>query len=56
MQKIKRNVDILTISETKLDNSFPDGQFFIDGYSKPCRIDRNCHGGDLILYVTAELL
>ena len=32
------------ISETKLDNSFPDGQFLVEGYSKPYRIDRNCHG------------
>ena len=29
VQKITGNVDILMISETKLDNSFPDGQFLI---------------------------
>ena len=34
-QKITGNVDILMISETKLDNSFPEGQFLIEGYSKP---------------------
>ena len=29
---IKDNIDILMISETKVDNSFPDGQFFLDGF------------------------
>ena len=29
------NVDILLIGETKLDSSFPDAQFFIEGYNKP---------------------
>ena len=39
------------ISETKLDKSFPDGQFLIERYSKSYRIVRNCHGGamDVIL-------
>ena len=42
------NVDILMISETRLDNSFLEGQFLIEGYSKPYGIDRNCHGGGII--------
>ena len=29
---IKGFVDLFLISETKLDNSFSEGQFFIDGY------------------------
>ena len=29
------NVDILLTGETKLDSSFPDAQFFIEGYNKP---------------------
>ena len=40
VEKIKVNVNILMISETKLDNSFPEGQFLTKGYSKPYRIDR----------------
>ena len=43
------------ISETKLDNSFPEGQFLIEGCSKPYRIDRNCHGGSIILYVRVDI-
>ena len=33
------NVDILLIGETKLDSSFPDAQFFIEGYNKLLRLD-----------------
>ena len=42
------------ISETKLDNSFPEGQSLIEGYSKPYRIDRNSHGGG-IMHVRADI-
>ena len=52
---VKNRVDILVISETKLDNSFPIGEFEIEGYSTPIRLDRNCHGGGIILYVRSDL-
>ena len=39
------------VSETKLDNNFPVGQFLIDGYGPPIRLDRDIHGGGLILFV-----
>ena len=55
VQKITGNVDILMISETKLNNSFPEGQFLIEGCSKPCRIDRNSHAGGIMLYVRADI-
>ena len=42
---IKNNLDIVVITETKLDDSYPDSQFYIDGFSKPYRMDRNKHGG-----------
>ena len=40
VEKIKGNVDILMISETKLDDSFPMGQFLIDNFSEPIRLDK----------------
>ena len=43
------------ISETKLDNSFPKGQFLIPGYGVPYIIDRNCHGGGIILFVREDI-
>ena len=46
---IKGFVDIFMISETKLDDSFPEGQFFIDGYHTPFRYDRNGNGGGILL-------
>ena len=47
VQQITNNVDILMISETKLDNSFPEGQLLIPGYSSPYGFDRNCRGGGI---------
>ena len=34
---INNNIDILMISETKLDPSFPTGQFYIHGFSEPLK-------------------
>ena len=40
-EQIRGNVDILLVWETKIDDSFPQGQFVIDGFSVPYRLDRN---------------
>ena len=51
---IKGKLDILMISETKIDESFPLGQFQIDGYV--CyRKDRNDKGGGIILFVREDI-
>ena len=42
---IGKNIDILTIQETKLDSRLPSAQFLINGYSEPCRLDRDRNGG-----------
>ena len=42
------NVDILLVSETKIDASFPNAQFHIAGYTI-YRRDRNGNGGGLLL-------
>ena len=52
---INENVDILIITETKIDDSFPDAQFKIDGYAKPYRLDRNSSGGGLLIYVREDI-
>ena len=46
---VKNNLDILMISETKLDDSFPTGQFLLDGFSVPDRLDRILKGGGILL-------
>ena len=38
---VLKHVDILVLTETKLDDSFPNSQFSVDGFSEPFRIDRN---------------
>ena len=48
---VKNNVDILIIEETKIDETFPTGQFIIDGYMPPFRKDRNQYGGGVLIYV-----
>ena len=48
---IDNSVDILTIQETKLDKSVTTEQLMIHGYEKPYRLDRNRHGGGVLVYV-----
>ena len=38
---LQGKVDILVLTETKLDNSFPTNKFLIESYLKPFRSDRN---------------
>ena len=52
---INNNIDILMISETKLDISFPTGQFHIHGFSEPYRFDRNSSGGGILLYIREDI-
>ena len=52
---ISHNTDFLMISETKIDDSFPIGQFQIKGFSDPFRVDRNCHGGGILLYAREDI-
>ena len=48
----KTEVDILWIDETKIDLSYSDSQFHIDGYQfPPFRKDRNKHGAGNTVYV-----
>ena len=48
---VLKYVDILVLTETKLDDSFPNSQFLVDGFSEPFRIDRNRSGGGVMIYV-----
>ena len=43
------------ISETKIDASLPIGQFLLNGCSTPFRLDRNAHGGGILLYVREDI-
>ena len=52
---VKDKVDILILSETKLDESFPTNQFKIEGYKCPYRKDRNKSGGGVLIYVREDI-
>ena len=52
---IKGKIDVLMISESKIDDSFRDSQFFLDGYSTPHRLDRNRNGGGKMLFVRNDI-
>ena len=39
------------ISETKIDDSFPLGNFLINGFSKPYRLDRDSLGGGIYVEI-----
>ena len=53
--QIKGNIDILVITESKLDRSFPSQLFFFEGYAMPYRIDRNANGGGLLIYIREDI-
>ena len=52
---ILKHVNILVITETKLDDNFPLGQFYVEGFSMPYRLDVNCNGGCIIIYVREDI-
>ena len=43
------------ISESKLDDLFPDSQFLIEGFRKPFRLDRNRNGGGIMLFIRSDI-
>ena len=52
---IQDNIDILLVSETKLDDTFPVGQFYIDGYATPYLFDRTSHDDGILLYIRENI-
>ena len=52
---ITGKIDILVITESKLDASFPNAQFIMDGYSEPYRLDRNRNGGGVLIYIREDI-
>ena len=53
----KAPFDILCVDETKIDSSFPDAQFHIEGYQyPPFRRDRDENGGGKIVYIKEGII
>ena len=51
---IKDNIDIFMVSETKLDDTFPLGQFLIEGFTL-YRRDRDGKGGGIMFFVREDI-
>ena len=49
------DVDLIMISETKVDNSFLKGQFLIKGFCELFRIDRNIHVGEILFNLRQDI-
>ena len=49
---ISGNINILMISETKFDETFPAAQ----GYCMPFRFDRKRNGGGIMLHIREDIL
>ena len=43
------------LTETKLDDTFPLGQFYVEGFTMPYRLDSNRNGGGVIIYVREDI-
>ena len=52
---IKNNIDVLILTERKLDSSFPCGQFSINGFVKSIRRDRNKNGSCVMIFVKNDI-
>ena len=52
---VQDEVDLLMISQRKLDSSFTNAQFYMKSYSKPYMRDRNSKGGSIILHVSEDI-
>ena len=53
--QIKDNKDTMMITETKLDESFLIGQFFINVFSSPFCLDRDRNSGGILLYIKEDV-
>ena len=52
----KLRIQVMIISETKIDGSYPDAQFAIPGYMPPYRSDRKKRGGGILAYVSSNVI
>ena len=48
-------IDILMISETKLDDTFPYTLYHLKDFSNPYTLDRNSRGGEILVYLRENI-
>ena len=52
---ISNHVDILVLTETKLDETFATSSFLKDGFSSPFWLDRNRKSGGILINVRSDI-
>ena len=52
---IKNKVEVLCITESKLEQSLPTSVFLINGFSAPYRRDRTGNGGGILVYIRNDI-
>ena len=52
---VSKNVDVLLVAETNLDDTCPTVLFLLPGFRVPCRLDRNKNGGGILAYIREEV-
>ena len=52
---VNNEIDILMVSETKLDGTFPKSQFLMQGYSTPFIKGQTSKGGGILLYIKEDV-
>ena len=53
--QVRGNVDVLIVSETKIDDNFPIANFLIHGFSLPYRLDHDSKDCGIMLYITENI-
>ena len=53
---VMQHIDILVLTETKLDDNFPTAQFLANSFLEPCRLDRYRNGGGVMIYIREDIL
>ena len=48
---VLKYIDILVITETKLDETLLESISLMDGFSKSCRLDRNKNGVEIMIFI-----
>ena len=50
-ETVLKYIEILVVTETKLDETFLESLFLMDGFSKPYRLDRNKNWGGVMIFI-----
>lgn len=54
-EQMKGNVDVSVISEAEIDDSIPLGNFLMEDFISPYRVDCESHGGGIFLFIRLNI-